>query len=107
MDRNECFALLGMVALCAALSTMLSGCVSSRPVTLPNGSQGLAIDCSRARNIADCMNYAAEKCGGPYRVFGQENRSVPHASGSGDSVSITNSVDRVLIVQCGKEETQP
>jgi hypothetical protein len=102
MNRTECSAVLSLVALMT-----LSGCVTSEPVALPNGSEGLAIDCSHGDNIADCMNYAAEKCGGPYRVFGQENRKVPHASGSGDSVSITNSIDRVLIVQCGKEEETP
>jgi hypothetical protein len=105
MNRKE-WSTVSSAALCMAASMTLSGCVTSRPVALPNGSEGLAIDCSRADNIADCMNYAAEKCGGPYRVFGQENRKVPHASGSGDTVSITNSVDRVLIVQCGKEETE-
>lgn len=105
MTCREHSGVLSAVALTVALSMTLSGCVTSRPVALPNGTEGLAIDCSRARNIADCMNYAAEKCGGPYRVFGQENRKVPHASGSGDMVTITNSVDRVLIVQCGTEET--
>jgi hypothetical protein len=86
------------------LSVLLSGCVTSRPVALPNGTEGLAVDCSRAKNIADCMNYAAEKCGGPYRVFGQENSSTPMASSAGGTVSVTNSVDRVLIIQCGAEE---
>lgn len=106
MKRKDCSAVLGVVALGVALSMTVSGCVTSRPVALPNGTEGLAIDCSHASNIADCMNYAAEKCGGPYRVFGQENRSRPEASGSGDMVTITNNIDRVLIVQCGSEEKQ-
>lgn len=101
MNRNECAAVLSVVAL----SVTLGGCVTSRPVALPNGSEGLAIDCSRAKNIADCMNYAAETCGGPYRIFGHENRSVPVTSSTPEgSVSVTNSVDRVLIVQCGAQE---
>lgn len=102
VNRKECSAVLSVLAL----SMAAGGCVTSRPVALPNGTQGLAIDCSHASNIADCMNYAAEKCGGPYRVFGQENSSVPVASAVGDTVSVTNSVDRVLIVQCGAGEKQ-
>lgn len=106
MDRKERSTVLSAIALCAAVCITLSGCVTSQPVALPDGTEGLAIDCSYGDNIAACMNYAAEKCGGPYRVFGQEKRKVPHASGAGDTVSITNSVDRVLIVKCGKEETE-
>ena len=102
MSRKACSAVLASLAL----SMTVAGCITSRPVALPNGTQGLAIDCSQGgNNIADCMNYAAETCGGPYRIFGQEDRSKPVATtASSGTVLITNSVSRVLIVQCGKEE---
>lgn len=104
MSRKAYAALSGFTLLLA-----IAGCVTSRPVALPNGTQGLAIDCSEGgHDIADCMNYAAEKCGGPYRIFGQENHSRPVASTpTPGNVIITNSVDRVLIVQCGSEASPP
>ena len=107
MNRKDCSVVSSMAALCGVLVLTLSGCVTSEPVALPDGSEGLAIDCSRGGNIADCMNYAAEVCGGPYRVFGQENHSTPVATESAGMISVTNSVDRVLIVQCGAEEKKP
>jgi hypothetical protein len=52
------------------------GCVTSKPVALPNGHQGLAIHCpGAARDISDCMNEAARICGGPYTVISQESES--------------------------------
>ena len=102
MSRNACSAVFTSLAL----SLAVAGCVTSRPVALPNGTQGLAIDCSQGgHDIADCMNFAAETCGGPYRIFGQESHSTPTAtSPTPGQVIITNSVARILIVQCGKEE---
>ena len=72
MKRKQC--LLTLMAL------VLGGCVTSSPVSLPSGAQGLAIECSAPANLADCMNYAAKKCGGPYRIFGQESHSTPTAT---------------------------
>lgn len=94
----------GLSAL--ALSVTLAGCVTSRPVGLPNGAQGLAVDCSQmGADIADCMNYAAKKCGGPYRILARENYSSANEdTTSPGTLLIPDSRARLLIVQCGKDD---
>lgn len=86
---------LGIVAL-----LLLSGCVTSKPVSLPNGSQGLAIDCGGPYDVSDCMNEAAKKCGGRYTVItpvSDSPRGIVPVSGV-----FMNAQDRILIVSCEK-----
>lgn len=78
---------------------LLGGCVTSKPVSLPNGNQGLAINCSGRFDLSDCMNKAAQVCGGPYQVIDG------NSEGSG-AVTVGNTFvqahKRMLIVSCGK-----
>ncbi len=82
----------------------LSGCVATaRPVMLPNGMQGLAINCGGAhRDIADCMNKAAQMCAGPYEMLDRDGGvigggAVPVGRGA---IGLA-AVQRTLIVKCG------
>lgn len=87
-----------MIVSAAAIA--LAGCIAPKPVTLPDGSQGLAIDCSgTASDWADCMNSAAKACGGPYKVLSQAGES--HGGAVVSNVYIA-AVDRTMLVQCGK-----
>ena len=102
MSRRRCCVTFALVAA----SVAVAGCVvTSRPVSLPNGAQGLAIDCSDGfHDIADCMNYAAQHCGGPYRIIAKEEHSTPMATQSNQTVIVSSSIERILIVQCGAEK---
>src|SRR5882762_10091382 len=81
----------------------LTGCVTSRPVALPDGRRGFAIKCpGAARDIGDCMNEAAKVCGGKYQVVTREGLvaggvAVP----VGNSAVFAQGVHRTLIVSCG------
>jgi hypothetical protein len=90
-----------VAALLAVLS--IAGCVTSRPVALPNGTQGVAINCpGAARDIADCMNEAAKVCGGKYQILDREGNVVGGAAvASGNSAVFVSGIKRTMIVKCG------
>jgi hypothetical protein len=94
MDARKTLELLVLLAL--------GGCVTARPVALPNGTQGYAIRCPGGhRDIADCMNKAAEVCGGKYQVL---NGDAMVAGGVvapvGNGAVFVPAVHRSLIVSC-------
>lgn len=84
------------------LACVMSGCVTFKPVSLPNGTQGFAIDCSGGEHdISDCMNKAAEVCHGPYQMLNQDGSTaavgvVPVGTGA----LFVPMQRRVLIVGC-------
>jgi len=49
----------------------IGGCVTVKPVALPSGKAGHLISCS---DSAQCMNKAAEICGGPYEIIQTQSR---------------------------------
>jgi hypothetical protein len=85
-----------------AATAGISGCVTARPVSLPNGTQGYAIRCpGAARDIGDCMNKAAETCGGKYQILDRDgNVSGGVATAVGNSAVFVQGVHRTLIVSC-------
>jgi hypothetical protein len=94
-----------MTRTVAALLAVLAfaGCVTSRPVALPNGTQGVAINCpGAARDIADCMNEAAKVCGGKYQILDREGNVVGGAAvASGNGAVFVSGIKRTMIVKCG------
>jgi hypothetical protein len=81
---------------------LLMGCVTSRPVSLPNGTKGIAVNCpGMARDIADCMNEAAKVCGGKYEILTREGLVAGGATTQvGNSALYVQGVKRTLIVHC-------
>src|SRR6185369_10729905 len=66
--------LVGSFGVLSAITALLAGCATAKPVPLPNGQQGFAIeDCD---SMAECYKKAAEVCGGKYEIVGQESGSV-------------------------------
>ncbi len=92
-----------LAGVLAAMALLLSGCVTARPVSLPNGTQGYAIRCpGAARDIGDCMNEAARVCGGKYQILDRDGNVVGGAAfASGNSAVFVNGIHRTLIVSCG------
>lgn len=92
-----------VAAMLAILSAgVLSACVTARPVALPNGTQGYAIECpGAARDISDCMNKAAQVCGGAYNVLDREGNVVGGAVTSWNNGAVfVQGIHRTLIVSC-------
>lgn len=85
----------------APLVALLAGCVAGpRPVVLPDGTQGLVLDCSgTARSYAHCMDAAAKACGGKYEIITQ-GASSPGAMNIGNGM-IANAIRREMVVKCG------
>ena len=90
------------VVICVAAVALLSGCVTARPVALPNGTQGYAIRCpGAARDISDCMNEAARVCGGKYQILDREGNVVGGAAvPAGNGAVWVQGIHRTLIVSC-------
>jgi len=60
-----------------AAALLIYGCSAPKLVSLPNGQTGYAVVCSGTRSSqADCMNKAAEVCGGPYTIVSQNESAV-------------------------------
>lgn len=80
----------------------IAGCVSSRPVALPDGNQGFAINCpGTARDIGDCMNEAARVCGGKYQILTRDGLVAGGVVAPvGNSAVFVQGVHRTLIVSC-------
>jgi len=85
-----------------ALAVILTGCVTERPVSLPNGTQGWAVQCpGAAHDISDCMNEAARICGGRYQILDRDGSTVGGAAvATGNSAVFMSGVHRTLIVSC-------
>lgn len=84
--------------LVAAL--LLAACHPTRMVKLPDGTEGLVVDCSGTRkNISHCMDKAAKECGGPYEIISQDASS-PGGMLLPNSNIIAHAINRSLIVKC-------
>jgi len=76
---------------------LLSGCVTAKPITMPDGAAGYEIKCpGTARSIGDCMNKAREVCGGNYKVIDKEETS----SLMSGPLGITPILVRRMFVEC-------
>lgn len=89
---------------CTLGALAIAGCVTTHPVAMPDGSQGIAINCpGSVGDIGNCMNEAAKICGGPYQLFNQESGARGGAfvpSGNGGGVFVPG-YQSTLIVKCG------
>jgi hypothetical protein len=91
------------VVIAGCLVTVaLTGCVTARPVSLPNGTKGLAINCpGAARDIGDCMNEAARVCGGKYQILDRDGAVVGGAATPvGNGAVFVQGIKRTMIVSC-------
>ncbi len=90
------------IALVAA-TLLLSGCITTKEVAMPDGTQAISISCNgTARDMADCMNKAAEVCEGPYTVLNSsEKNSGTYAQGNmhGTQNSASGSVVAVPVIK--------
>lgn len=76
---------VSFLSVLGAAVAVLAGCATAKPVPLPNGEQGFAIeDCD---DMAECYKKAAEACGGKYEIVGQSSGTVGTVSGAGGVVS--------------------
>jgi hypothetical protein len=78
------------VVLIAVFS--LAACVTTKPMTTPNGKPGFRIDCGGGSNWGECYEAATKACNGPYGIVDRVGNS-----------SITPYgpiVERELMVEC-------
>lgn len=78
----------------------VAGCATAKPVPLPNGQQGFAIE--NCDSMAECYKKAAETCGGKYAVIGNGSETTPVVSSGGGIVSATAIHQYNIMVQCEK-----
>lgn len=101
------------VLVVVGMAGLLSACVSSRPLVMPDGRQAQAISCGGPmRTMTDCMAKAGEMCPAGYDVIDQESQGTPMAFSSGNA-SVTAwggqaafsgfsgvRVSRTMVVRC-------
>lgn len=94
-----------LMVLAAAVA--LSGCIvpiarAPTPVSLPDGTKGYALHCpGRHRDISDCMNQAAQVCGGKYQILGNDKDAGPTVATTVGTTTVMGArIDRTLIVSC-------
>jgi hypothetical protein len=79
----------------------LSGCVTTAPITLPDGSQGRVIRCDGAvLNISDCAVKAGRVCPLGYDVEGAGEDSHGMFGGSSSAFFGGDAITRSMIVRC-------
>lgn len=89
-------------------AALLTGCVSSKPVYLPDGTMGLNVSCDGGmHNFSDCAAKAGEMCGPKgYKVVDQQGAEIPFAmiqsNNGGTYGQAGRVVTRNMFVKCGK-----
>ncbi len=79
----------------------LSACVTTAPITLPDGSQGRVIRCDGAMlNISDCAVKAGRICPLGYDVYNGSEDSHGVFGGSSTAFFGGDAVTRSMIVRC-------
>ncbi len=87
-------------SLFMAYIVALAGCATAKPVPLPDGQQGYAIeDCD---SMAECYKKAAETCGGKYTLMGNGSETTPVSTSGGGVVSATAIHQYNIMVKCEK-----
>lgn len=99
---KEAQGALLMKWIIALLAISTTGCVTHKPLRLPDGRAGYAISCpGTGRSWADCMANAAELCG-TYEIVQQNGESTPiyaenTAIGTG---ALVTAVHRQMVIAC-------
>lgn len=85
----------------AATAALVAGCVPvPRPVSLPDGSTGYSVRCHR--DIGNCMNEAAQVCGGKYQILDRDGDVIGSAvMPAGNGAIVARGIRKTLIVRCG------
>ncbi len=98
-----------IAALLIVSVSLLAGCVISEPITLPDGTQGLSIECDgQVQGLAACYKKAAEECGTKGYTVVKEDRE---QSRSGDVYADEDSlygtegevINRWIMIKCGRD----
>lgn len=87
-------------ALLIGCVVAVAGCATAKPVPLPNGQQGFAIE--NCDGMAECYKKAAETCGGKYTVRGNGSETTPIVSSGGGTFSATSIHQYNMMVECEK-----
>ena len=73
-----------IVVLLSFALLALAGCVTARPMTMPNGARGEVISCNGIQHsITDCLERAGEDCPQGYDVVGGDQESQPFLVSNG------------------------
>jgi hypothetical protein len=88
-------------ALILIIAAVLAGCVTARPLTLPNGAHGEVIRCNgMARSMADCYEKAGEACPKGYDIVDENGEAHPLVMANSNAIVGGSVVHRSLMVQC-------
>ena len=83
------------------LAVLLAGCATAKPVPLPNGHPGYAVEgCGR---VSECYKFAAKTCGGPYDIVNESGGAIGTVSGTGGVVGTAYS----LVIECKSSGSEP
>lgn len=88
-------------AIILSIALPLTACVTARPLTLPDGSHGIAIRCNGAAlDMSSCYEQAGKSCPKGYEVVGADQESSPVLFASQYSLVAGRASHRSLMVRC-------
>jgi len=89
-----------LVAL-LAMSAALSGCAIAHQTVMPDGRQGLSINCSgAAQTWNSCYEKAGEQCPHGYDIVGKDGDGVAGFGAGNGWAAGSASATRTLLVAC-------
>src|SRR4051812_27692043 len=93
---------IGMRAL--AILVLLSGCVSSRAVTGPDGGGAFEASCNgRVHSMADCYDEARARCGGKFERLDEDREHGFYVNGD----FATSTIKRHFLFRCIPNDPAP
>jgi hypothetical protein len=94
-------ALPRLASISVLLTTLssIAGCVTAKPVPLPDGRQGFSIE--NCDSMAQCYRKAADACGGgKYSLVDQGSETVAVATGAAGVFTASASPQYNLLIVC-------
>ena len=82
----------------SGLGAILAGCITAKPVPLPSGRQGYAIE--NCDSVSACYKKSAEVCVGPYDLLSQHGETITTVSGSGGVVTGGSAPRYAMVIEC-------
>lgn len=93
----------GLVASVSAVivASSLSGCAVSHQTVMPDGRQGLSINCSgSAMTWNQCYEKAGEQCPHGYDIVSKDGDNAAMAGGGNGAWAASSATTRSLMVAC-------
>lgn len=91
-----------MKYLILTAAVALSGCATSKPIILPDGSQGHSLECGGTDlDWGDCYAKAGETCGVKgYEILATDSSQTPQGAATQYGAFVSTVIKRSMLIRC-------